>query len=115
MIKELLYKMFRLEPTPCPVCEVLREQLHKSERERSELLQRALAPPSSVVESAKTPTEEMTPIKPQFIPWRVRQQMLEQEDRVKARLTKDRVEEIAALEKELGVGNEAQTGKIVVK
>ena len=115
MIKELLYKIFRLEPTPCPVCEVLRLQLDESNRERKELLQRALAPPVVTDARVESRAEEMTPIKPQFIPWRVRQQMLEQEDRVKARLTKDRVEEIAALEKELGVGNEAQTGKIVVK
>jgi hypothetical protein len=47
--------------------------------------------------------EEYEPIKPAFTPWRVRQQMLEAEDRQKARLMKDKSAEISALEKELGI------------
>lgn len=99
MIKELLYKWFGVEPSVCLVCEVLREQLANCERERRELLQRALAPPSSIVEPVEK--EEFKPITPAFTPWRVRQQMLEQEDRVKAKLMKDKQVEIEKLEKEL--------------
>ena len=106
MIKRLLEKLFKLEPESCAVCEVLREQLAISERERRELLQRALAP-TPVVAPVKEETEEHIPIKPQFTPWRVRQQMLEQEDRVKARLMKDKTEEIEKLEQELGVKSNA--------
>lgn len=87
---------------PCLVCEVLREQLHRSEAERKELLARVLAPSISPVES-KTPDEELRPIKPQFTPWRVRQQMLEAEDRKQAQLLRQRTDEIEELEKELGV------------
>lgn len=101
MLKELMYKWFGLEPMPCPVCEVLREHLVKSENERRELLQRALAPPLS--EPLPTGKEEYKPIQPQFIPWRVRQQMLEQEDRHKAKLSADKIKEIEELEKDLGV------------
>jgi|SRR6188768_1057413 len=114
MIKKILEKWFGLEPYHCETCEILRLQLDESNKERRELLHKLLDKDKTEPLST-TSKEELTPIKPQFIPWRLRQQMLEQEDRVKARLTKDRVEEIAALEKELGVGNEAQTGKIVVK
>lgn len=101
MIRKLMYKWFGLTEEPCETCEILREQLAKSDAERRELLTRLLAKetpePSHVVE------EEFQPIKPQFIPWRVRQQMLEAEDRKKAQLTKEKEKEISELEKELGV------------
>lgn len=97
-----MYKWFGVEPMPCPVCEVLREQLANSERERRELLQRALAPTSTVVE--KEEKEDLVPIKPTFVPWRVRQQMLEQEDRKQAELLRRKTQEIEGLEKELGIG-----------
>lgn len=104
MIKRLFEKWFGLEAEVCPVCEVLREQLVNSERERRELLQRALVPsPEPLV---ATPKEELRPIRPQFIPWRVRQQMLEAEDRKQAQILKDKkveLEEIESLEKELKV------------
>jgi hypothetical protein len=54
-------------------------------------------PPQSVDE------REMKPIIPQFTPWRVKQQMLEQEDRAKAVIMRNKEKEIAELEKELGV------------
>ena len=87
---------------------------------------RLLAP----AEPAATPvinTEDMIPIKPQFTPWRVRQQMMESEDRRTAALLKDRQKEMRAsesldkkrpvdsvntaqsvdeLEKEMGIGQE---------
>jgi hypothetical protein len=55
------------------------------------------------VEPLVTTTEELTPIKPQFTPWRVRQQYLEAEDRQKAKLMRDKVKEIEDLEKEVGL------------
>lgn len=78
--------------------------LDESNQERRELLHRLIdvkPEPPSVSE-----TEKQVPIQPQFIPWRVRQQMLEQEDRKKAQLMKDKKEEIEQLEKDLGVVNE---------
>jgi hypothetical protein len=101
MIKRIIEKLFGLEPSTCLVCEVLREQLASSERERRELLQRVLVPPSPPVEIPST--EEMRAITPQFTPWRVKQQMLEAEDRKKAQLMKDKAQEIAELEKELEI------------
>lgn len=101
MISKLLYKWFGLEPTPCETCEVLRTQLEKSEVERRELLNRLLDKdkPEPVIQT----DEEPKAITPAFIPWRVRQQMLEDEDRKKAQLMRDKTKEIEDLEKELGV------------
>jgi hypothetical protein len=112
MIRQLFEKWFGLEPSTCLVCEVLREQLHKSEVERKELLQRVLVPPSSPIEPIST--EEMKPVTPQFVPWRVKQQMLEAEDRKKASLMRDRQKEIAELEKELDVNHDisAESGGV---
>jgi len=101
MIKQLMYKWFGISDEPCMSCELLREQLHKSDAERKDLLHRLLD--SKNPEPPSTPVEDYQPITPQFIPWRVRQQMLEQEDRVKAKLTKEKAVEIDQLEKELGV------------
>lgn len=106
MIKQLLYKWFGLEELPCNTCEVLREQLANSERERRELLNRLLEP--SRAEPPSTIAERPEPIQPQFTPWRVRQQMLEAEDRKKAQLMRDKNEEIENLEKELGVKDASQ-------
>lgn len=107
MVKELLYKWFGLDPIPyCASCEVLRAQLDESNRERKQLLQ-------VILDKDRTPVEttreiEPQPLKPSFVPWRVRQQMFEAEDRKKAQLMREKSDEIRAskineLEKELGV------------
>lgn len=103
MIKELLYKWFGLDNT-CHTCQVLQERLDISERERRQLLDKVLELSSSKKEpEPEIKTENLVPIMPQHVSWRVRQQMLEQEDRVKARLLKDKQDEIKELEKETGV------------
>jgi hypothetical protein len=101
LIKELLFKWFGLEELPCNTCEVLRAQLDESNRERRELLNRLLEPPKP--EPLIKEPEEFKPIQSTFVPWRVRQQMFEAEDRQKARLMKSKKDEIEELEKELGV------------
>jgi hypothetical protein len=101
MWRELMEKWLGLDPRHCEACEILREQLHKSEAERVELLHRLLD--KDKIEPPSTDKEELTPIKPQFTPWRVRQQMFEAEDRKQAQLLKDKEKEIAGLEKELGI------------
>lgn len=101
MWKQLMYKWFGLSDAPCETCEILREQLHKSDAERRDLLQRLLEPAKA--EPPSVQSEEHVAITPPFTPWRVKQQMLEQEDRVKAKLMRDRTKEIAELEKEVGI------------
>lgn len=113
MIKEILYKWFGLTPPSCLTCEVLRDQLDKSEGERRELLARLLE--KDKPEPLPTPAEEMKPITPQFIPWRVKQQMLEAEDRKRAELMRNKTKEIADLEKELGIPDSVAPTSAVVK
>jgi hypothetical protein len=102
LIKELLYKWFGLEPFPCNSCEVLRSQLDESNRERRELLKRILEPPEPIT-TRPAEADELTPITPKYVPWHVRQQLLEAEDRKAAQLKRDKDKEIKDLEKELGV------------
>ena len=102
MMGEILRRWFGLDPRHCEACEILRTQLDESSRERKELLHRLLdkdkvEPPTNVS------TEELKPITSQYVPWRVRQQMLESEDRAKAQLMKEKEKEIDDLEKEVGV------------
>lgn len=103
MITELLKKWFGLPLVPaCNTCDVLRDQLEQSNVERRELLQKLLD--RGVAEPAPSlVSEELKPITPQFIPWRVKQQMLEQEDAQKAKLMREKQKEITQLEQELGV------------
>jgi hypothetical protein len=108
IITEILRKWFRLEPIPCPTCEILRTQLEESNRERRELLTRLLTPPEPppIIHEKDEPKA----IQPQFIPWKVRQQMLEAEDRKRAQLMRDKTKEIEDLEKELGVASDVPRG-----
>ena len=102
MFKQLFSKWLGLD-LRCETCEVLREQLHRSEAERREILTRLLD--KDRPEPLITEKEEHVTIQPQFIPWRVRQQMLEAEDRKQVQLLKEKEKEIeiSKLEKELGV------------
>ena len=66
----------------------------------------------SRVDDKEIPSESKIPpepIQPRFIPWHVRQQMLEKEDRIAAKLMREKVEEmnpvVEQLEKELGVSD----------
>ncbi len=102
MIKKLLYKWFGLEPDECPTCILLKEQLEFSERERKSLLDKLLERSEPKPEPA-VDVKEFKPLTPHHVPWRVRQQLLEQEDRIRALKLKEKNEEIDKLEKELGV------------
>jgi hypothetical protein len=107
MLRELMYKWFGLDvPVSCETCEVLRAQLDESNRERKELLHRLLdrekIEPSSI---GVVREEENKAITPAFVPWRVKQQMLEAEDRKSLQLRQDKMKEIENLEKELGVSS----------
>lgn len=101
MIKELLYKWFGIDPIPCAACEVLKESLSIERQLNKVLLQKLLDKGSP--EPLSVEKEEPISIKPQFTPWRVRQQMLEAEDRRQAQLMRDKKQEIEKLEKELEI------------
>lgn len=101
MIRALLEKWFGLEPQRCESCEILRSMLEESSKERRELLLRLLDKDKS--EPPPTPIEEYKPVGQTHVPWRVRQQMLEQEDRKQAELLRRSAQDIEKLEKELEV------------
>jgi len=94
------------EDSICQSCETLKMMLEQSNYEKKQLLDKLLNPVLPV-----NPTlVEYEPIQPKNIPWTVRRQMLEAEDRKKAELLrnapKPSVEKSASLEvleKELGI------------
>ena len=107
MIRQLLYKWLGLEEPSCQTCEVLRAQLESCNNERKELLSKLLN--KDIPKEAES-HEIFQPITPQYVPWRVKLQMLEKEDREKARIMREKAVELAEvqpviekLEKELGV------------
>jgi hypothetical protein len=107
MIKQILYKWFNIEEPPCASCEALRDQLVHERHEKNLLLQKVfeLSSPKEEGPFIHKEPEELKPITPRTMPWRVRQQMLEAEDRKKAETLRKRTEEIENLEKEVGVTN----------
>ena len=95
----------------CQSCEVLKNQLNISNLEKDKLLRKLLGTP---VEVTSVRDEELKPILPKMVPWNVRKQMLESEDREKAKLMRKAQKDspnqssspnpsIEELEKELGV------------
>lgn len=83
----------------CQSCEVLIHQLNLANTEKKELLNKLLeVPPAPVVDS---PPVEIS--RPKVIPWAVRRQMLEAEDREKARLLKNAPVPTEKLEENIGL------------
>ncbi len=98
MIKELVYKLFGLEDFPCQSCETLKHQLDVVNYEKAQLLDKLI--------EKEVPIQQIQEIKynelPKAVPWKVRKELLEQEDRVQARLMRESTEK---LEKEVGIDN----------
>jgi hypothetical protein len=99
----------------CPVCEELRKQLDEANREKSRMLEYILHRPSPSSSETVKPegmlgrneinrNEEENPVKtPRFVPWNVRRQMLETQDRKTAELLQRKEDEIKSLEKKLNL------------
>lgn len=108
IFKKIINKWFDLEPDICPNCELLKQILEQERFERKEML-------NVIIESNKPKTEYVpvqTPqeFKPKVVSWRVRQAALEQEDRIKAALLKNKTKEmkdaqvdVSDLEQEMGI------------
>lgn len=91
----------------CKTCETMRSILEVERFEKKQLLERLL-------ELTAPEVHERVEIKPETlkaraIPWRVRKEMLETEDRAKAKILHEQAQErgttVEDLEKELGVSN----------
>jgi len=95
------YRWLMKEPEPCQSCEVLRELLASTLHEKNKLLQLIVPAKEAEVEP-----EELKEVKPRFVPWAVRKQMLEKEDREAAKLKRNfesTSADIEELEKELDI------------
>lgn len=107
-----LTREVKQEDTVCQSCETLRNQLEIANYEKRQLLDRLLHTPEKEPERIKAP--ELVAPRPKTIPWHVRKQMLETEDRAKARALKDAAQpdtakvDVSELEKELGIAEKAR-------
>ena len=103
----------RQENSICQTCEVLTVQLARSNVEKDNLLaqiERMANPPVS----DEVPSEIPEPLKPRVVPWNVQRNLMEAEDRHKAKLmrdvlakvkdeNKDPEKSIEELEREVGI------------
>lgn len=89
-----------IENKVCSSCEILKAQLERLTYENQKLLDRILEKPTP--EPVREPPQVTIP---RNIPWNVRRQMLEAEDREKARLMREAPKPITTedLEKELDI------------
>jgi hypothetical protein len=79
------------ESLACASCETLRQQLEIANQEKKELLDRLIKPePQPIIE----PNNEY---RPKHIPWSVRRQMIEGEDRKKASILREKEKELAQM------------------
>lgn len=92
------------EPPICQSCEVLRVELNAVRREKEILLDRILNPDAGQFPSAVAPAPIGMPSR--HVPWRVKQQELEAQDRAKhEQIMAEFRARTAAVEKTIGVGN----------
>lgn len=101
----------RHENKICSSCETLRSLLESERYEKKQLLDLIVEKNKPIQEQAAPTNPE--PIRPRFIPWDSRRQMLEQEDRAKAKIIQQQKEleekiknskvDVSDLEKEMGI------------
>jgi hypothetical protein len=90
----------------CQSCETLREQLSLERQTNSKLMDRLLEKPEKPVDTP--PVMNTRPLLNRHTPWRVRQQLLETEDRERANKLKDAprpATDVNELEKELNIAS----------
>lgn len=102
----MMFDWLRRMLGPCECCEALRESLTLERARNNELMLIVLPSrdPIPVIKESDVPIESQST---KFIPWKVRREMLEREDREKAKLMRqfkssDSVS-IEELEKEVGI------------
>jgi hypothetical protein len=102
----------------CKSCEVLEQQLAQANREKHDLLNMIMQLSQPKVEVEAKPYIPLADeARPKFIPWRVKQQELEANDRQAARILKDKHKEMAdakaaAAEKDYTVKVETSISKL---
>lgn len=104
---------FRERNKICPSCETLKEIIATERFEKKQLLDKLTLEKPPVMEE---PPANMTPIQSRMIPWRVKRQLLEAEDRKKAELLRNAPKpdaEVVDLEQELGLAEKARESEAV--
>lgn len=86
-----------LEKKSCQTCDMLRELLDREKNEKQQLLNSILRGPIE----EKVVVNEPVVVRGAKLPWRVKQGILEREDRKRAELLKEKLKEINDLEKEV--------------
>ena len=95
--------------TACKTCSTLRELLEIEKFEKKQLLNHLLEPTTNSAPYEGEPKE----IRPKSIPWRIRKEMLETEDRERARILAKKNLEISELEKSLGVDDASEKSEAI--
>jgi hypothetical protein len=99
----------RKEARICESCETLKHQLEVVNYEKKQLLDRLLEKPAVV----EQPKEPIAITKPSHLPWAIKRQMLEAEDRERARLLREapKPQSTEELEKELDIATAEREAK----
>ena len=114
--KELEYfkeRLREIEYKECESCGILKTQIEIEQFEKRELLNKTLFKPEPSVPQVRE--EEFKPVMPRHTPWSIRQRILENEDREKARILKELAEQeqpiktVIELEKELLVAKDVSS------
>ncbi len=103
-----------LSESHCNSCETLKEQLAIANHEKNLLLNKLLEKTNPIINESNDKPPIPVPMSPRNIPWNVRRQMLEAEDRKQAQLMKSAPKPITTeeLEKEMNIAsNERENAK----
>lgn len=87
-----LRRLLSIPQEPCRGCEAYQQQMTHMIYENEKLL-RYILEPKEMQAAAPIKEEEPEPIVPKIVPWKIRKEMLEREDRQKAALMKQAKEE----------------------
>lgn len=83
------------ESKVCSSCETLHQMLDQVNREKASLLESLLeSTRPREIETIKIPENNIEPLRPPHVSWRIKQQMLESEDRERAKLLSKKMQEI---------------------
>ena len=99
-------EMKRNEELYCESCENFKTEIARLREDNERLLNRIIEPKQETKEPVRL--EGTTPIFPRTMPWRVRQQMLEKEDKARAQAMRNAAKSdkdltVEAIEKEMGI------------
>jgi hypothetical protein len=97
-----------LNAKPCEACEVLKVEISNLRRENTFLLSHALSSKTSEPERMEAPAPQ--PLSSRHVPWRVTQQKLETEDRIKAADIRRQFEEKIAEAERNVTGGQKEAG-----